>query len=332
MGIRVGPIYLRDAVLLAPMSGVTDLPFRRIARSLGAELLISEMIASREQLHAARTQRRDRRGELDPGLTAVQIAGHDPETMAEAARFNADRGAAIIDINFGCPAKKVVNKLCGSALMQDEGLAGRIVEAVVAAVDIPVTVKMRTGWHDDHRNAPQVARIAEQAGAAMITVHGRTRTQLYTGRADWRFIRRVKDAVSVPVIANGDIVAYDDIDRCLAESGADGVMVGRGAQGRPWFIAQAAAYLRDGQRLDDPPLQARRDVVLQHYDAMLSHYGEAQGVRIARKHLGWYAKGLPGAARFRDEVFALSDPTAVRERVRSAFDQAALSSVVGLAA
>ena len=314
------------------MSGVTDLPFRRTARRLGTELLISEMIASREQLHAARTRRHDRRGDLDAGLSAVQIAGHDPQTMAEAARLNADRGAAIIDINFGCPAKKVVNKLCGSALMQDERLAGRIVEAVVGAVDLPVTVKMRTGWHDDHRNAPELARIVEQAGAAMVTVHGRTRTQLYTGRADWRFIRLVKDAVSIPVIANGDILSYDDVDRCLAESGADGVMIGRGVQGRPWFVAHAAAYLREGRRPADPPPAERGEILLWHYDAMLSHYGELQGVRIARKHLGWYAKGLPGAARFREEVFALSDPTVIRERIRSAFRMGAPSSAGRLAA
>jgi tRNA-dihydrouridine synthase B len=281
------------------------------------------MIASREMLRAARESRRTSTDCAEEFPMAVQIAGHDPDVMAEAAKLNVDRGAAIIDINFGCPVKKVVNKLAGSALMREEALSGRIMAAVVEAVDVPVTVKMRTGWDDDSRNAPAFARMAEAAGVAMVTVHGRTRCQLYTGRADWSFIRRVKQAVSIPVIANGDIDDYDAIDRCLAESGADGIMIGRGAQGRPWFVAQAIDYLATGTRAAEPGALARLPIALAHYDALLAHYGIEKGRRIARKHLGWYAKGLRGAAPFRERIMREDDPDVVRALVRDQFAAAA---------
>ncbi|MEO3431727.1 tRNA dihydrouridine synthase DusB [Inquilinus sp. CAU 1745] len=322
MGVSIGPVLLDTPVILAPMSGVTDQPFRRLVKKLGAGLVVSEMIASSEMVRAARQSLRTSTDCAEEYPMAVQLAGHDPEVMAEAARLNVDRGAAIIDINFGCPVKKVVNKLAGSALMREEGLAARIMEAVVKAVPIPVTLKTRLGWDDSNRNAPRLARIAEESGIRMITIHGRTRCQLYNGTADWQAIQEVKQAITVPLIVNGDIGDFDDIDRALDHSGADGVMIGRGAQGRPWFIAQAMEYLRTGRRIPDPALADQQGIVLEHYEALLEHYGVEKGGRVARKHLAWYAKGLPGAAAFREGVNRTYDPEVVRDLVRRCYEPA----------
>lgn len=251
---------------------------------------------------------------------AVQLAGCEPEVMAEAAKMNVDRGAAIIDINMGCPVKKVVNGDAGSALMKDEALAGRILDAVVKAVPVPVTLKMRTGWDERNRNAPALARIAENAGIQMVTVHGRTRSQLYTGHADWGFIRQVKDAVSIPVIGNGDVTDFDDARALLEQSGADGVMIGRGSYGRPWFPGQVAEYLRTGQRPEDPPLATQLAVLLEHFDAMIEHYGEDTGCRLGRKHVAWYTKGLAGSAEFRAAVNQSLEADQVRRMIREFYD------------
>ena len=302
-------------MILAPMSGVTDLPFRRLVKSHGAGLVVSEMIASEAMIRETRQSMTMAKNCPEEQPMAVQLAGCEPAVMAEAAKLNADRGAALIDINFGCPVKKVVNGQAGSALMREEGLAARILEATVKAVTLPVTLKMRTGWDDNSRNAPKLAKIAEDAGIKMITVHGRTRCQFYEGRADWSFVRRVKEAVSLPVVVNGDVTTLEEAREALALSGADGVMVGRGAYGKPWFLRQVMHFLKTGARLPDPPLTEQRDTLLAHYDAMLSHYGVSVGSRIARKHLGWYSKGLYGSSEFRAAVNRCDEPAQVKAMV-----------------
>lgn len=297
-------------VVLAPMSGITDMPFRTLVRRFGVDLVVSEMIASAGLVAGTRMSHERSLGDGSPQV--IQLAGCDPKLMGEAARVAEDMGADIIDINMGCPMKKVVNGYAGSALMRQEDVALRIIEETVAGTSRPVTLKMRTGWDHASRNAPDLARRAVERGITSISVHGRTRCQFFTGRADWRFIKRVKQAVATPVIANGDLNCLDDARAMLAQSGADGVMIGRGSFGRPWFPAQVRHFLRTGERLDDPSLSEQRQIVDEHYDAMLSHYGQSRGVRISRKHLNAYLERLGIAKPDRQVVLRLDEPAAVR--------------------
>jgi len=319
--MRIGPFQLENNLVLAPMAGVTDRPFRQLCKRMGAGLAVSEMVSSNSLLWGSeKTKRRaNHEGEVEP--KTVQIAGADPKLMAEAARYNVDNGAQIIDINMGCPAKKVCNVMAGSALLQDEPLVSRILDAVVATVDVPVTLKIRTGWDKAHQNGIRVARIAESAGIAALSVHGRTRACGFKGEAEYETIAAIKSAVGIPVIANGDITTPEKAKFVLEYTGADGIMIGRAAQGRPWIFREVDHYLKTGDKLPEPDIAEVRGILLEHMHNLYEFYGEYAGVRIARKHISWYSKGQPNGAVFRQMVNRVDTIEVQLQLIQEFFDK-----------
>ena len=318
--MNIGPIQLRNNLIVAPMAGVTERPFRILCKRLGAGMAVSEMVASNSLLWGSeKTIRRgNHEGEVEPKV--VQIAGADPAMMAEAAKYNVDKGAHIIDINMGCPAKKICNVYAGSALLQDEPLVGRIVSAVVNAVDIPVTLKIRTGWNRQNKNALAIARIAEENGIQSLAMHGRTRADMYTGDAEYDTIRAVKQSVRIPVVANGDIDSPEKAKFVLEYTGADAVMIGRAAQGRPWIFREIAHFLATGEKLPPPDVAEIREVLVAHLHDLYAFYGYERGTRVARKHISWYTKGLKHSAVFRARMNTLDDATSQLAAVEEFFD------------
>jgi tRNA-dihydrouridine synthase B len=318
--VKIGPIHLRNNLIVAPMAGVTDRPFRSLCKRMGAGMAVSEMVASNSLLWGSeKTIRRgNHEGEVEPRV--IQIAGADPAMMAEAAKYNVDKGADIIDINMGCPAKKICNVYAGSALLKDEPLVARIVDAVVKAVDVPVTLKIRTGWNKENRNALTIARIAEEHGIQSLAMHGRTRACMYTGEAEYDTIRAVKQSVRIPVVANGDITTPEKARLVLDYTGADAIMIGRAAQGRPWIFREIEHYLKTGTKLAPPQVEEIRDVLVGHLHDLYAFYGYERGVRVARKHIGWYTKGLRSSAVFRARMNTLDDAGLQLAAVAEFFD------------
>jgi len=319
--MRIGSRTLRNNLFVAPMAGVTDRPFRQLCKKFGAGLAVSEMVASNSLLWGSEKTRRraNHEGEVEP--ISVQIAGADPAMMADAARFNVEQGAQIIDINMGCPAKKVCNTMAGSALLKDEPLVGQILESVVKAVDVPVTLKFRTGWDTANKNALKVARIAEESGVQLLSLHGRTRACGFSGRAEYDTIREVKNSTYLPVVANGDITTPNEAKRVLEYTGADGIMIGRAAQGRPWIFREIAHYFSTGETLPPPLVSEIHAVLIAHLHDLYSFYGKERGVKVARKHISWYTKGLAGSASFRHRMNQLESCEEQLDAVNGFFEE-----------